>query len=130
MPDAAGDVDNDSSVQLDFFVVEDHGPLAGNDVIEFVGPLVVVQLGVLDFDVVDFASGAVFFLDQAADLPTSFRPGVDFGRVSTEKLSCGSHDVSWMRSGALSCGFALVGGSERETVNKRIHFFVSAISSK
>src|ERR1700730_2236584 len=38
--DAARHVDHDSLVQLDFLVVEDHGALAVDDVIEFVGALV------------------------------------------------------------------------------------------
>jgi len=75
VPHPAGDVDDDALVQLDLLAVEHHRPLPGDHVIDLVGPLVVVQLGVADPDVVNLGGRTVLLLDQAADLAARLRPG-------------------------------------------------------
>ena len=90
---SSGDVDHDAAVQLDDFVVEDHRTLAIDDVIEFVGPLVVVELGVVDLDVVDLGGGPVFFLDEWADLPAGLFPGGDLGGVTAQELGGDVHGL-------------------------------------
>src|SRR5262249_6479037 len=77
--DAAGHVDDDTPMQLDFFVVEGHRALAVDDVVDFVGLLVVVQLGVVDLDVVDLGGGTVGGLDQRTDLAAGLGPGLHVG---------------------------------------------------
>ena len=57
-------------------------PAAGENVVELVGTLVVVQLGVLNVDVMDLGGCSVLLLDQAADLAARFHPGLDFRHVS------------------------------------------------
>ena len=80
--DAARDVDHDAGVQFDLLVVEGHGAGAGDDVVELVGPFVVMQLGVVDLDLVYFAGGAVLLFDEATNLPAGFRPGCSKGVFS------------------------------------------------
>src|SRR5262249_18282044 len=92
--DAAGHVDDDAGVQLDLLVVQEHRPPAGDDVVELVGALVVVQLGVLDLDVVDLAGGVVLLLDEAADLAAGLRPGPDLRRVAPQEPGSRAHGVS------------------------------------
>jgi hypothetical protein len=87
VPHASGDVDDSPLAQLDLLAVEHHRAGAGDDVIEFVGALVVVQPGVVDLDVMDLGGGAVLVLDQAADLAAGLRPGLDFGRVGAKSGS-------------------------------------------
>ena len=67
--------------------------LTVDDVIEFVGPLVVVELGVVDLDVVDLGGGPVFFLDQRPDLPAGLFPGGDLGRVTAQELRGDVHGL-------------------------------------
>ena len=64
-----GHVDHPPRVEFDLLAAADHGPLAGDDVVELVGALVVVQLGVLDLDEVDLAGGTVLLLDQGRICP-------------------------------------------------------------
>src|SRR5207248_47325 len=92
--DAAWDVDDDALVQFDLLVVEGHGALAGDDVVDLVGVLVVVQFGVVDLDVVDLGGRPVLLLDQTADLPARFRPGHHLGRVATQEAGGGRHGNS------------------------------------
>ena len=66
VPGSPGHVDDDSAVQLDRFVVEHHSAAAVDDVIEFVGPLMIVELGVVDLDVVNLGGGSVVLFDQRA----------------------------------------------------------------
>src|SRR5262249_57366458 len=84
VPHAERDVDAHARVQLDLLVVEDHGAVTGNDVVDLVGVRVVVELGVVDLDVVDLGTGAVGLLDQAADLPAGLGPGLDLRRVASQ----------------------------------------------
>jgi hypothetical protein len=89
--DAPRDVDDDALVQFDLLIVQDHRPLAGDDVIELVGARVVVQLGVLDLDAVDFASRPVLLLDEAADLAAGFCPRPHVGRVASQEAAGDAH---------------------------------------
>ena len=79
---ATGDIDHHSLMQLDLFVIQDHAALAGDHVIEFVGALMVMQLGVLDLDMVHLSGGAILLFDEATDLPTGLRPGLDYRRIA------------------------------------------------
>jgi hypothetical protein len=51
----------------------------------------VVQLGVLNLDVVNFGRRAVFFFDQAADFAAGLGPGFDVGRVASQKGGLSAH---------------------------------------
>ena len=95
MPGSPRYVDDDATVQLDRLVVEHHRTLAIDDVIEFVGPLVVMKLGVVDLDVVDLRRGSIFFLDQRSDLPAGLLPG-----VTSDGSRCRNFEVAFM---AVSC---------------------------
>jgi hypothetical protein len=79
----ARNVDHNPSVEFDLLIVEDHAPLAADYVVKLVGPLVVVQLGIVDFDVVNFAGSAVLLLDQATNLSAGLCPRLYLGRIST-----------------------------------------------
>jgi hypothetical protein len=54
MLDPARDIDDNAAIKLDLLFVENHLSLTVNNVIELVRPLVIVQLGVINFDVMDF----------------------------------------------------------------------------
>jgi len=77
VPDAARHVYDDTSVQFDHLIVEDHRALAVDDVVDFVRALVIVELGIGDFQVVDFRGCAVLLLDEWADLSARFSPRLD-----------------------------------------------------
>ena len=83
---AAGDIDDHALVHVDRFVVQDHRALAIDDVVELVGPLVVVQLGIVDLHVMHFGGRAILLFDQAANLPARFGPGSNRSRVADQKL--------------------------------------------
>jgi len=82
--DAARNINNHSLVQFNRFVVEDHGAVAVDDVVELVGPRVVVQLGVVDLNVMDFRGRLIRFFDQGPNLPASLGPRRDFSGIATE----------------------------------------------
>src|SRR5262245_7657937 len=89
--DAARDVHDHALVQLDLLIVDGHGPLAVDDVVELVGALVIVKLGVVDLYVMHFGGGAVLLLDEAANLAAGFGPGGDVGGVAAEETGYGGH---------------------------------------
>jgi hypothetical protein len=72
-------------VQFDFLAVQEHLALAFHDIIEFVRALVVVELGIGDFDKADISRGSVLFLNEKSDLAASFSPGLDVGGITSEK---------------------------------------------
>jgi hypothetical protein len=84
-------VDNDSAMQLDDFVVEDHRTLTIDDVVEFVGSRVVVELGIVDFDVMDLGRSIVFFLDERSDLAASLCPWGNLGWVPAQVIGGDFH---------------------------------------
>ena len=86
--DAAGNVHDHAAVQLDLLVVQDHRPLAVDDVVELVRLLVVMQLGVVDFDVVHFARRGVLLRDEAADGAARLRPRFDVRGVRRRNFVC------------------------------------------
>ena len=86
VPGPSRNVNHDATVQLDDFLVEDHRALPLDDVIEFVGPLVVVQLGAVDLDVMDFSRGPVGLFDQRPNLAAGLRPGTDLGWIAAQEL--------------------------------------------
>src|SRR5688572_17601032 len=77
--DPARHIHHNATVQFDFVVVQDHRALAVDDVVEFVGAFVIVQLGVVNLHVVDFASRAVGLLDQTTNRAAGFSPRGDVG---------------------------------------------------
>src|SRR5439155_15514586 len=89
--DAAGHVDDHARMQLNLLIVEYHGSLAGDHVIEFVGPVVVVQPSVLDLNVMDLTGGAVLLINEAANLTAGFHPGRYFRRIAAQEASCRRH---------------------------------------
>ena len=97
VPRSPGHVDDDAGVQLDDFVVEHHRASTVDDVIEFVGSLVVVELGVVDLDVVDLGGRPVLFFDQRPDLAAGLFPGGDFGRVTAQELGGDVHGREFSR---------------------------------
>ena len=80
--DAAGHIDDDVLAQLDFAVVELHAALAIENVVDLIGPLVEMELGVGYFQVMDFCRRAVLLLDEWPDLAAGFRPGRYISRVA------------------------------------------------
>jgi hypothetical protein len=62
MPGTARNVHHDAPMKLDRLVIEDQRTAAVNHLIEFIGALVVVKLGIVDLDVMNLGSGTVFFL--------------------------------------------------------------------
>src|SRR5438309_2226505 len=89
---ATRDIDHHTLVQLDLLVVQDHAALTGNHVIEFIGALMVMQFGILDFHMMDLPGGAVLLLDQATNLATSLPPGLDLGGITTQEAGLGLHE--------------------------------------
>jgi hypothetical protein len=75
-------------VKLDFLIVKYHGPSTGDDVIDLVGPFVVMQFGVLDLDMMDLGGRFVPFFDETPNLPAGLCPGLDVSRISTQKVGC------------------------------------------
>jgi hypothetical protein len=67
-------IDHEASMQLDRLVVEDKCTLAVEDVIKLVRPLVIVELGAIDLDMMDLGGSVIFCLDQRSDLPTGLSP--------------------------------------------------------
>src|SRR5262249_6051592 len=92
VPDAAGDVNNQSLVQFDLLVVADHPAPAVDDVVDLVGVLVIVKFRVVDLDMVDLGGGPVLFLDKTADLAAGLSPGLDLGGVTAQEPGGSSHD--------------------------------------
>jgi hypothetical protein len=89
--DSARHVNDDALVQFDFFVVEHHHAVAGNDVIDLVGLCVKVELGPVDFNVVYLGGGFIALLDEWTNPPAGLGPGFDFGGVASEELGCDAH---------------------------------------
>jgi hypothetical protein len=84
-------MDDDPRMQFDLLATEQHRPLAGDHVIKFVGPFVVVQLGISNLNAVDLAGRTVLLLNEAADLAAGLLPGLDFRWVTTQESGCGAH---------------------------------------
>jgi hypothetical protein len=63
VPHTARNVDDDAGVKFDLLVVEDHASLAADHVVKLVRSLVVMQLGIMDFDVMHFAGRAVLLFN-------------------------------------------------------------------
>ena len=82
------DVNHNPLMQFDLLIVKYHGPLASDDVIDFIRPLVVMQFGVLDFDMMDLGGHFVPFLDEAPNLPAGLCPGLDVTGISTQEVGC------------------------------------------
>src|SRR5262249_36913750 len=97
VPDAPGDVNDDARVQLDLLVVEDHRAAAVAAVIDLIGLLVVVELGVVDLDVVDLGRGAVSLLDEGSDLAAGLGPGRNVRGVAAEEPSGRAHGTASRR---------------------------------
>src|SRR5262249_20210375 len=106
VPDAPGDIDHHALVQVDLLIVEDHPALPVDDVVELVGALVVVQLGVVDLDVVDLGGSLILLFDDRADLAAGLGPGLDLGGVTAQEPGYGAHgstpDLWAIRGVALS----------------------------
>jgi len=73
--DAARNVNDHAFAQFDFFLIEGHSTLAGENIINFIGALVIVELGIGDFEVVNFRGRSILLVDEGADLAAGFRPG-------------------------------------------------------
>ena len=90
----ARDVNHDALVNLDFLVIENHRSAPGNDVVKLVRSFVIVQLGIANLDVMDFAGGTVLFFHETADLAARLRPRLHLGRIATQELSGVRHRIS------------------------------------
>src|SRR6185436_12465921 len=71
-------------MKLDLVVVQDHRPAAGDDVIELVGLGVIVELGVVYLDMMDFGGGLILLFHKATDVAARLPPGLDVGRIAAE----------------------------------------------
>ena len=60
---SARNVNNHAFAQFDFFVIQRHPAFSANDIVNLVGPLVVMKFCVGDFEVMDFGRGAVRVFD-------------------------------------------------------------------
>src|SRR5262245_60285034 len=72
--DAARHVNGDAFGESDGVIIELHFTLALDDVIYFVGALVVVEFGVGDFEMMNFGGRLVLLFEEAANFAAGFDP--------------------------------------------------------
>src|SRR5262249_35997404 len=82
--DAARHIHDHALVKLDLRVIQGHMSLSTEDVIKLIRPLVVVELGRGDRQVMHFAGGKITLLDKRPDQAASLRPRLHVGHFTAD----------------------------------------------
>ena len=76
---ATGDINDHVLVKFNLKPIEQHPALAVEDVIDLVRPLMIMQFGVGDLEMMNLGRGIVLLFQERADLATGFGPRLHVG---------------------------------------------------
>ena len=85
---AARNINDHALMEFDLRVIQGHAALSTEDVVELICPLVIVQLGIGNLQVMHLGGGMMVLLDQRPDQAAGLSPRLHVGQFASDVL-CG-----------------------------------------